>query len=888
VGSLTGKLRAVWNRVYSLFTKPSLDADLEAEIEAHLGFAIEENIRRGLSPAEARRQALIRFGGVEPAKLKQREARGLMKLDILLQDLKYTLRSLSRDRGFTIVAVLILALGIGANIAVFSVVNTLLLRPLPFPEAQQLVRIHQKNPKGGESSMTYSTDAMQELQRESKSFQQITGYFAFSGPDNSKLVGNGQPQPITSLLVAGNFFPTLGVEPILGRNFSVEETLKNSRPAAMLSYPFWKSQFGANPAIVGQTINLDGTQTTIIGVLPAGFDFGSVFSPGTRVDVYGPAIFSDMEDWGNTMALVGRLQPGVTLSQAQAESDILFPKLHFNLKHADWGGSYTANLYGLKDYVSGKLRQSLIVLWCAVGMILLIVCVNLSNLLLARSAARAKEFAMRTALGAGRGRIVRQLLTESLVLSLAGALLGLGMAFAVITWLAHQGSIALPLLGSLRIDGAALAWTLLIAVTSSVLFGLVPGLKVAGGNLQAALKDGSLGSGDSRSHNRIRSILVVSEVALACVLLIGAGLLLRSFLHVLDVDLGFQPSHAAAIAVSYDDSGGWVTRGAKLQQILQRIEQVPGVETAGVTDNLPMSTNRSFGIAPKGYDRGKQGDLPPTFVYVVSPGYFNAIGMHLVAGHDFTWDDTNKDLGSVVINETVARNLWPGQSAVGKIAEINGGQFAQVIGVVADVHETNAETQAGWQMYSSQTSPQFGPVGCNLVIRTKLPPAALASGVMSVLREINPKQPTNEFKSIQTLVDHASSPRRFFVMLVAAFASLGLLLAALGIYGVISYSVTQRTQEIGIRMALGATMSQVQLSVLFKTLRLALIGIVAGTIASLLASRAIASLLFGTTPTDPVTFAAMILLLGTVALLAGYLPARRASRINPMVALRNN
>jgi predicted permease len=883
-------LRRALARVRSFVSKPPLDADLEAEIAAHIEFAIEENIQRGMTPLEARRKAFIHFGGVETAKYQQRESRGIMRLDILLQDLRYTLRTLGRDRGFTMVAILILALGIGANIAVFSVVNTLLLRPLPFPDSQQLVRIHQKDPKGGESSMTYSTDAMLSFQRQTQSFQQVTGYFAFSTPDNAKLMGNGQPQPITGMTVAGNFFPTLGVAPMLGRNFSAEEAVKNGRPVTLLSYPFWKRQFGANPGIVGQTINLDGTQTTIVGVLPGTFDFGAVFAPGAKVDLYSPAILSDMEDWGNTMALVGRLKPGVTLGQAQAEADFIFPKLLFNDKHPEWNrnGGYDARLFDLKNYVSGKLRQSLIFLWSAVGMILLIVCVNLSNLLLARAAARAKEFAMRTALGAGRGRIVRQLLTESLVLSLSGALLGLGMAFAVIAWLAHQSSIALPLLSGLRIDGAALAWTLFIAVSASVLFGLAPAIRLASGNLQAVLTDSGLGSGQSKRHEFVRSILVVSEIALACVLLVGAGLLLRSFLRVLDVDLGFEPSRAAAIGVSYDDSGSSVKRGVILQQVIQRVEQIPGVETAGISDELPMSTNRSWGIAPKGWDYKKQGLLPDTFLYVVTPGYLHSIGMRIVAGRDFTWDDTNKDMGAVIINETVAHHIWPGQDAVGKIAEINGGQLAQVIGVVADVHETNAETAAGWQMYLSQTAPQFGPVGANLVIRTKLPPASLATGVMTVLREINPKQPANEFKPIQMLVDHASSPRRFFVMLVASFAGLGLLLAALGIYGVISYSVTQRTQEIGIRMALGATTSQVQFSVIAKTLRLALFGIFVGAAVSFFLSRAIAALLFNTAPSDPLTFAAMVLLIGTVALLAGYIPARRASRINPMVALRNN
>jgi predicted permease len=879
-------LRRCRERVRAFWNKPALDAELEAELAAHLELAIDENLKRGLAPEEARRLALVSLGGMEQAKEQQREERGLMTLDILLQDLKYTLRTLGRDRGFTTVAILILALGIGANIAVFSVVNTLLLRPLPFTHSEQLVRILEKDPKGGESSMTYSTDAMQEFQAKNRSFQQVTGYFAFSGPDNNKLTGKGQPEPVTGLMVAGNFFPTLGVEPLLGRQFSAEDCLKNSRPVTMLSYPFWKRRFGANPGLVGQTIDIDGKQVTVVGVLPNTFDFGSVFSPGAKVDFFGPAIFGDMEDWGNTMALVGRLKPGVTLGLAQSEADSLFPQLHSNLKHPEYGDNYTANLMGLKDYVSGKLRRSLIVLWCAVGMILLIVCVNLSNLLLARAAARGKEFALRTALGAGRGRIVRQLLTESLVLSGAGAILGLGMAFVIVAWLAHQGSIALPLLGSLRIDGAALGWTLLIALATSVLFGLAPGLRMGRGNLQAALKDGGRGASEGRSHERMRAVLVVSEVGLACVLLVGAGLLLRSFLQVLDVDLGFEPSHSAAISIAYDDGGDAVKRGAIWQQVIQRVKQIPGVEGAGISDNLPMSVNRSWGISAKGHTYRK-GELADTFVYVVSPGYLHSIGMRLVKGRDIRWEDNDKKQAVVVINETVARHLWPGEDPVGRIAYA-GGVEAQVIGVVADVHETNAETEAGWQMYLSATAPQFGPVGANLVVQTKLPPAALASGVTRVLREINPGQPANEFRPIQMLVDHASSPRRFFMLLVGAFAGLGLLLAALGIYGVISYSVTQRTQEIGIRMALGSSTGRVQRDVIAKTLWLAVAGIVLGTVASLAVARLIASMLFATSPWDGGTFAGMAVALLAVALVSGYIPARRASRIDPMVALRDN
>ena len=878
-------VREALNRLRSFFRKEPLDRELNAEMASHIEMAIEENVRRGLPLEEARRHALVQFGGVQQARERHRESRGLPWLDVLTQDLRFTFRTLRRDRAFAIVAVLILALGIGANVAVFSVVNTILLRPLPFPAAQQLVRIVEKNPKTGESSKTYTADATQDFQQQNRSFQSVSGYFAFTGPDNFILIGGDQPAPVTGILVAEGFFQTLGVRPPAGRLFRSEEFVQHAQPVALLCYPFWKRQFGGDRSIVGRTIDLNNTAVTVVGVLPDTFDFGSVFSPGAKVDLFTPYIMDDFRDDGNDLALIGRLKPGVTLAQAQSEANELFPQLYFEHKHAEYGKGYTGRLTGLKEYVSGKLRRSLVVLWCAVGLILLIVCVNLSNLLLARAAARSKEFAMRDALGAGRGRLVRQLLTESLVLSGAGAILGLGLGFAAISYLAHQGSIALPLLSMVHVDGAVLAWTLLIAVGAEVLFGLAPGLRISSGNLQETLKDSGQGSSASRKHDRMRSALVITEVALACVLLVGAGLLLRSFLRVLDVDLGFEPSRAAAISVDYDDGRNAAKRAAIWQEVVRRASLIPGVEAAGISDNLPMSRNRSWGIKAKGgdYDGGK---FQGVFVYIVSPGYLKSMGMRLIEGRDINWADLSDNQNVVIINETVARKLWPGQDPIGRIA-LAGGTEARVIGAIADVRETSAEDDAGWQMYLPATK-KFGPEGCYLVVRSKLPPGTLATSVMRTLRQINPGQPATEFKPIQNLVEHATSPRRFFFLLVSIFAGLGLLLATLGIYGVISYSVTRETQQIGIRMALGATQERVLFGVIWKTLRLAFIGISAGVVGSLVVARLIASLLFATAPTDPQTFAAMVVLLGAVALLAGYLPARRASRIDPIIALRTN
>lgn len=889
--------RAAAGRAWAFLHKQPLDRELDEEMAAHLELAVEENVRQGMSEEEARRQALVRFGGVTQAKEKQRQARGLPFLDILGQDVKYTLRTLGREPGFTVAAVLILALAIGANVAVFSVVNTLMLRPLPFASAQQLVWIAPPPTKCGLSCATYSSDAFNEFRARTRSYQDVTGYFAFSSADNLSLTGRGEPLPATGIDVINNFFQVLEVPPAMGRVFTADDARNGAAPVVLLTNAWWKRQFAGDRSIVGKTIDLNGRQTTVIGVLPASFDFGAVFAPGTKVDAFTPLNLDFERDWGNIVTFIGRLKPGVTLAQARSEADAVSRDLYFNVRYPETRGNYKGAVIPvpLKQYVSGRLRRSLVVLWSAVGMILLIACVNLSNLMLARAAARGKEFAMRSALGASRWRVVRQLLTESLMLSGAGSIIGLLLAFVVVRWLAHQGAPALPLLSTLHIDGAALGWTVVIAVLAAVLFGLAPGLKMAGGKLHEALKDSGPGSGQGRKHERTRSVLVVTEVALACILLVGAGLLLRSFLKVMEVDLGFQPERAAAVKVDYDDTVPddktgelrAVKRRVIFQQILARVEAIPGVEGAGTTDYLPLGQNRSWGLpVPQGRNRDEFKDMAGPLVYVISPGYFRAMGTRL-RGRDFTWDDGPKSEPVVIISAAMARFFWPHEDAVGKILDGGGpSNTERVVGVVDNVREESVEDATGWQIYYPMTQAQ--PSGAELVVRSALPPASLATSVMAALRELNPKQTAAEFLPIESLVSHAVSPRRFFMMLVAAFGGLGMLLAALGIYGVISYAVTRQTQEIGIRMALGATREKVQLGVMARTLRLAAAGIAVGAAASFAAAALIASMLFETRPLDPVTFACVAAVLAAVALVAGYLPARRASNINPMVALRNN
>jgi predicted permease len=521
-------------------------------------------------------------------------------------------------------------------------------------------------------------------------------------------------------------------------------------------------------------------------------------------------------------------------------------------------------------------------------MILLIACVNLSNLLLARNTARGKEFAMRGALGASRGRIMQQILTESLVLSVGGATFGLLLAYAMVAWLSHQGAIALPLLSSLRVDGASLGWTVLVAVFTAVLFGLVPGLRIGAGNLNLALKESSPGSGQCRKQDRIRSALVIAEVALACMLLVGAGLLLHSFVKILDIDLGFQTDRAAAIAVDYEDSaptdnGRATKRAVIFQQILARVGALPGVEADGIVDYLPLEQNRAWGPPiPKGRTY-RDGELPNSLVYMITPGYLGAMRMGL-SGRDFTWSDGPDSEKVILLNESAARFLWPGEDAVGRIVTVNGAD-RRVVGIVGDAHSGSVEGDPGWQMYFPVT--QESPNGAELVIRTALPPAALAGSVLRTLRELNPKQPAAEFRPLRAIVDHAVSPRRFFMLLVASFAALGLLLAALGIYGVITYSVTRQAHEIGIRMALGASRSSVVSLVLRGVLWQLFIGLALGIPAALFTGHLMVSMLYGDGGLDLLALTGSVLVLILCATAASLIPARRAASIEPMQALRS-
>jgi predicted permease len=813
---------------------------------------------------------------------EERAKSGVRSTENLLQDLRYTLRTLRRDAGFTTFAILIIAFGIGASSTVFSVLNTLLVRPLPFKDPQNLVWIANKSQEENDlSGQTVQVGRMLDLRERNKSFSDIAGYFAFYGTGDSTLTGNGEPERLSTVPVSQNFFPLLGVQPQIGRLFTADEAKWNGPKAVLLSHALWERRFGADPRIVGTAIRLDNEPVTVIGVMPASFDFGSIFAPGTRIDLYSAFPLSRETDrWGNTLALVGRLKPGVSIPSAQAEANVLGAQI--TKEHPNQNG-LDPKLTFLAQHVSGRVRPALIVLACAVGIVMLIVCANLSNLLLARTATRQKEMSIRTALGAGRWRLIRQLLTESVVLTSCGALLGLGMAIAATRAMAHLTAFHIPLLASVRVDAGALAFTVVMALGAGVVVGLAPALQVSLIPLTASL--GQRGSSESARHRDIRGALVVAEIAFACVLLVGAGLLMRSFIRVLDVNLGFRPESAASLRIdpnsSYDTPA---RRNGYLDEALRRVRAIQGVTAAGVSDGLPLGRNRTWGAAAKGQTY-KKGEFPLSFVHVVSDGYLKAMGITLVKGRDLTERDTLGSTPVILVNETLARRLWPGQDPIGKIILGGCAKERQVVGVVSDVRHMALEKGSGSEMYIPMRGCSDTP-SWNLVVRSRLPLGTLSQSVEESLRPIAPDLPKGAMRPLIQLVDSAVSPRRFIVFLLTGFAGFALMLASLGIYGVISYSVNRRTQEIGIRMALGATRSDVQGSIVGQTLVLAAVGLVGGMAASWAVARTLSGLLFGISYGDPLTFAFAAGVLLLIAALAGYLPARRAARIDPMTALR--
>ena len=873
-------IRLLAARCLAVLRKEHHESEFDEELASHVELLTEDNVRGGMTREQARRQALHSIGGLMPTRELHRETRGMPAWENLVRDVRYALRTLRREPGFFAVAVVIIGLGIGATTAVFSVVNAVLLRPLPFHEPERLVRVANTG-TGGLSSVTSRTSNLRDWRQMSQSFDDLAGYFAFFDYSSYTLTGAGEPERLVGVGVTETFLPLLGVSPALGRNFVEEECVWNGRPAALLTHSLWESRFGSDPEIVGRSLTLNDQATTVVGVLPPSFDFATFFSPGSRIDLIVPFPVADETDrWGNTLAVIGRLKPGATIQGAQAELDVINQQLAA-AEPDRWG--LGAAVSGLREHISGNFREALWLLAGAVGLVLLITCTNLSNLLLARAASRRKEIAVRSAMGAGRLRLIRQMLTESLVLSGSGAILGVVIAYVTTTTVVATQAVSIPLLHSASIDGMALGFASLMALATGVLFGMAPALQVSGSNEYAALRDSSRGSSEGKGRVWLRNALVASEVALACVLLIGAGLLLRSFVTVLDVDLGFRPQQAVSWRVEtsqrFDSLPG---KYGFYERLARQVESLPGVESVGLTDVLPLGRNRTWGVGAKGVTY-RPGEYPIAYPRLVSPAYIKTMGIPLIAGRTFTAQDNRESERVLLINEAMARRLWPDQDPIGQIL-LNNGEW-RVAGVVADVRHTSLEEGAGLEMYMPMA--QHGDwQAVELVVRSRLPAESLVPSVQSALREFDEAIPTGDYQTLGQIVDRAVSPRRFMLSLISAFALVAVLLASLGIYGVISYSVSQRTQEIGIRMALGASASKVRRQVITKTLALSGAGMLLGIAASYALARLMQSLLYGVTPDDPPTFAATAALLLVIAATAGYLPARRASRIHPTTALR--
>ncbi len=806
----------------------------------------------------------------------------------MLSDLRFAFRQLAKSPGFTAVAVLTLALSIGACAAMFSIVNAVLLKPLPFREPDRLVWIENKG-TGGMSARTSRADTFNDWREQNKSFEALGAYFAFSDYGAKVMTGTGDPERLRDVGVSDNFLTVLGVNPLHGRNFTAEECAWEGPGATILSHSFWQRRFAGDPGIVGQKVVLNNKPVTIVGVLPRSFDFDAIFTPGNEVELLTPfPLAPETARWGNTVFGIGRLRAGLTLQQAQAELDVLNVALQ---KAHPERYEFGARLTPLDDALRGRFRSAFLILAGAVLCVLAIACVNLSNLLLARFNARRQEFAVRVSLGARRGHLIRQALTESLLLAFAGAVIGLPLAMWAAEGLARLQTFGVPLLQDAAIDPGAFAFTVGLTTVAGIMCGLLPALYLSRTHAGASLQNATHQRSAGRSASAARNTLVVAEVALACMLLVGAGLLIRSFDALLSVNPGFQPRQALAWRLStVRNFNSLPEANVHFDGAVARIAAIPGVTSVGLSDTLPLGRNRTWGAGAKDVNY-PQGEYPVAFPRVVDQHYLQTMAIPLRAGRYFDDRDTGQSQKSIIINENFARRLWPDlkatldpvQYAVGQVINVNGG--STVIGVVGNVRHSSLDDTGGNEMYLNYRQSGDWNV-LEMVVRSTRPAASLVPEVRAALAAYDPSLPNGEFYDLERLIDNSVAPRRLVTQLLGFFSTLALTLAALGLYGVIAYSVTQRTQEIGIRLALGAQRRDILELVLHGGLLLVLTGIGIGLVGSLALTRLLQSQLFGVSGHDPLTFGGIAAMLFTIAALACWLPARRATRVDPMVALR--
>ena len=804
-------------------------------------------------------------------------------MQTLTQDLKYGLRMLAKNPGFTAVAVLTLALGIGANTAIFTVVNGILLRPLSLPQPERLIWLwHSYLPaNSGFSSVSYLDFV--DWQQQNTAFKGLAAFYNSS----FNLKGKSSPERVPGALVSANFFAVMGVEPKLGRGFLAEEDKPGGPRVAVLDESLWRTEFGADPNIVGRTISLNEESYTVLGIVPASFRF-----PGSQV--WAPLVPDTMmlnARGNNMLQIVGRLKAGVSLEQAQAQMDVI--AAHLAKQYPDTNSHQGVRMRRVRDAMTGDVRQDLLVLLAAVAFVFLIACANVVNLLLTRATARQREFAIRLALGAGRRRLVRQFLTESLLLALCGGALGWLLAAWGVHLLVALKPANLPRLEDIRPDARVLAFTGIASVLAAVTLGLAMALKASGLNMQGALKEGGTGLGGGKRHRRARDLLVIAEVALSLVLLIGAGLLIESLWQLRQVDPGVKVEHILSMRLALPESKYTAQHPTSsfYQPVLEKVAALPGVQAAGLITLLPLQeswTNGDFEIEGRAnMDNGRGG----AEIRAVSSDYYRAMVIPLIRGRYFSLEDTQGQPPVVIINEKLARCFWPKEDPVGKHIEIGAEPpWYTIVGVVGDVRQSRLDESVQFEVNVpySQWPPSWPDMTktMSLVLRTAFEPEAVADSVRRVILDVDPEQPVFAVATMSQVVTESMANRRFNMLLFEIFAGLAVVLAAFGIYGVLSYAVKQRTHEIGIRMALGARRGKVLRMVVGEGMVLAGVGIALGLIGSLLLMRFLANLLYGVRPTDPPTFIVVALVLAAVACFACYIPARRATKVDPMVALR--
>ena len=889
-------LRQTAERFRALLRAPAFDRELDREMEAHLELAVEDNLARGLSPDEARRRAMVEFGGRQQARENQREARAFPVLESALRDLRFGARLLLKDRSFTGMAVLMLALGIGANTAIFSVVSAVLLKPMPYRDADRLVMVWEQNPHRGWLENNVSAANFLDWQKQNHVFADLAAFES----DSFDLAGDNHPEEVSGERVTANLFSLLGVQPFRGGLFLPDQE-KRGNAGVILSYGLWQERYGGDPAIVGKPITVDGARLTVVGILPASFsnDYSASFSGRSRLWVSGLDLHDEGREFHNYSA-IGKLKPRVTLAEAQAEMDTIARRIEE--QYADSKGWGVA-LVALHDQAVEQTRPTLLILLCAVGLVLLIACANVANLLLVRATKREREIAVRSALGAVRARIVRQLLIESTLLSLLGLALGLllaGWASGVLTRLFPPETLGIDQAG---VNVAVLLFAVAVALATGICFGIAPALEASKDRLNEALKEGGRGSDKGAKRKLLRDVLVVSEFALALTLLFGAGLMIRTLLHLTRVELGFNPQGLVSMKVPLQ--GPQYDRDQQKQalfyrQLMARVQALPGVEAASLARGVPMDDWAGWSFVTADNPRPPAGEVPDANYLVVGPDYFRTLGIPLRAGRPFSESDNATAEPAAIVSQSLADKYWPGQNPIGKRLKIGSDPddkdhpWLSVVGVVGNVKSQGQFAPFVPEIYVPYTQFPWILHPRHIVVRTASSPAAIVSAIRSEVANLDKDVPVADVTSMNEIVARRVRPNQTIMLLLASFAALALILAAVGIYSVISYAVTERTREIGVRMALSADRESVTRMVVRHGLRLTSVGIFVGLAGTFAITRLLSSLpievrvplLFDVRPLDPLTLVSVSALLLLVALIACYVPARRATRVEPTVALR--